>query len=130
MQHRVITAAVLTAAGFALAGCGGQSTTPAAATPASVAAPTTSASPTPSPGTEAFMADLRANRFGTKTVTDEATWTRVANNTCMGLSDGVSFGQQVQVYTESEAKPTRQQAEAFIRSAVRNFCPEPATRLP
>ncbi len=46
----------------------------------------------------------------------------------MGMSDGVSYGQQVQVYEEAGA--TREQSEAFVRSAVEHLCPEHAAMLP
>ena len=47
----------------------------------------------------------------------------------MGLADGVSFGQQVQAFVESD-EANREQVETLVRSAVRNLCPEHSGLVP
>jgi hypothetical protein len=46
---------------------------------------------------------------------------------CEGLGiEGLEFGRVVQRLVQSEAHPTTTEATAFVRSAVRNLCPEHA----
>ena len=94
-----------------------------------VALPTVTASPTPVSGPAAFMADVAKVGFGDKDTTDQ-TFLTVGNKTCEGFNDGISYGDQVSVYLESDAKPTQVQAETLIRSAVKNLCPEYKPMLP
>ena len=121
-------AAVLTAV---LAGCGGSDEGGTA--PTSPAASSTSASPSASAGPAAFLEDVRTNDFGTANTepVNDAVWIRLGNQTCQAFQDGsVAFGGQVQAMTESTALPSVTQAEQFIRSAVKNLCPENAGSLP
>lgn len=99
----------------ALAGCGGN--------------PAPAPAPTASPGPAAFLADVRTAGFGSKDATDPD-FVNVGNTACQGLADGVSYGQQVTAFVESDAHPSQQQAETLVRSAVRNLCPEQAGMLP
>jgi hypothetical protein len=106
-----------------LTGCG-DSGAPALSTPAT---PTTATS-TAASGPDAFLADLARVGFGLKDATDTA-FIDVGNSACRGLAQGISFGHQVQVFLRSDAKPTRQQAETLVRSAVKNLCPEQSSML-
>lgn len=112
---------------------GGGTTSPAApptGAPATSATPAQSAtSSSPSAGADRFAADLERTGFGQKDTSDPA-FIRVGNGVCTGLNDGVSYGNLVQGLAESVAKPTRRQAENFMRSSVENLCPEYASRLP
>jgi len=94
-----------------------------------VALPTATIPPTPTSGPAAFMADVAKVGFGDKDTTDQAFLT-VGNKMCEGFNDGVSYGDQVSVLLESDAKPTQVQAETLIRSAVKNLCPEYKPMLP
>lgn len=108
------------------AGCGGGGDDP---TPSPTTAAPTTVATTPSTGPQAFLDDVAAAGFGTKDATDPA-FTSVGNTACQGLADGVSYGQQVQAFVESDAKPTQAQAETLVRAAVRELCPEHAGMLP
>lgn len=121
-RHRA--AGVLAAAVLLLAACGGGGSEPSP-TPSPTAAATT----TPASGPDAFLADITAAGFGDKDTSDPA-FLQVGNTACQGLADGISYGQQVQAFVESDAKPTPQQAETLVRSAVRNLCPEKSAMLP
>lgn len=109
---------------FLLAACGGGGSEPSP-TPSPTAAATTTAPA----GPQAFLADVSAAGFGDKDASDPAFLT-VGNTACQGLADGISYGQQVQAFIESDAKPTQAQAETLVRSAVRNLCVEYAAMLP
>jgi hypothetical protein len=91
--------------------------------------PTAAATTTVATGPQAFLADISRSGFGMKDTHDPA-FVNVGNTACQGLADGVSYGQQVQAFTESDAKPTAAQAETLVRSAVRNLCPEYQAMLP
>ncbi len=120
LMKRALAVAVVTAA---LAGCGGGADT-------SAQAPT----PTPSPSrslspTEAFQAEIAESGFGTKDTSDPG-FLGAGNVTCQGFSDGVGYGQQVQALEEGNARPSRAQAENFIKAAVRHLCPEHEAMVP
>jgi hypothetical protein len=49
---------------------------------------------------------------------------------CDGLGiEGLGSGRVVQRLVQSEAHPTTPEARAFVRSAVRNLCPEHASAI-
>jgi hypothetical protein len=101
---------------LALAGC---SSTPAPA--ASTSAPTTAQA-----GPSAFLKFAHAASFGNKDFkgATDAQLLDSGNQTCTGLGSQILFGQVVQVYIESGAKPSPAEAEAFARQAVTNLCPQ------
>jgi hypothetical protein len=113
MKRLLLLAAVLLAVG-----CSHNTPTPAATTATTAAA-----------GPAAFLADVAHAGFGTKDASDPA-FVNVGNTACQGLTDGVSYGQQVTAFVESAAHPNREQAETLVRSAVRNLCPERSGMLP
>ena len=119
--------AVMVAAVLALSGCS-STPTPTASTPAvSTPAPTTEPA-----GPTAFLKYAHAANFGNKDfagATDDQLLI-VGNHTCTGLGSGILFGQVVQVYLESNAKPSPAEAEAFAREAVTNLCPQYAAMVP
>ena len=114
--------AVMVAAVLALSGCS-STPTPAAPTPA----PTTEPA-----GPTAFLKYAHAANFGNKDFAGatDAQLLTVGNQTCTGLGSGILFGQVVQVYIESSAKPSSAEAEAFAREAVTNLCPQYAAMVP
>lgn len=116
--YRVVLAAALIVA--AAAGC-------SSGEPAAVAEPAPTA--TVQPGPDAFMQQLGEDGFGSKDTADTG-WLSVGNKVCEGFQAGLGFGQQVQAYEEADAGASREQAEAFVRNAVTNLCPEHSTRLP
>jgi hypothetical protein len=124
-RTKALGLAVTMSAGLLLSACG--SGGKADPTPSPTAAATTTV--TTVTGPQAFLADVAATGFGEKDASDPAFLT-VGNTACQGLSDGVSYGQQVQAFVESDAKPTQAQAEALVRSAVANLCPEYQAMLP
>ena len=96
------------------AGCGAESDDSAADAIAS------SSIATPGPGP--FVAEARAMTFGTKNLAaaSNAELLRLGKVVCDGLGiEGVGFGR---VTTTTEAR-------AFVRSAVRNLCPEQASAI-
>lgn len=112
-------------AGLLLSACGSGGKADPTPIPAAAAATTVAAVA----GPQAFLADVAAAGFGEKDTSDPAFLT-VGNTACQGLSSGVSYGQQVQAFVESDAKPSQAQAEALVRSAVANLCPEQSSMLP
>jgi hypothetical protein len=97
--------------------------------PSPTPSPTPASTTTPTSGPQVFIADISAAGFGDKDTSDPA-FLAVGNTACQGLAAGVSYGQQVQAFVESDAKPTQAQAETLVRSAVANLCPENAGMLP
>ena len=91
----------------------------------STADPTTSAMATAGPVT--FVAEARAMTFGTKDLAaaSDGELLRLGKVVCEGLGiEGPGFGRVVQRLMQSEAHATTTEARAFVRSAVRNLCPE------
>jgi Protein of unknown function (DUF732) len=85
---------------------------------------------TPGPGP--FVAEARAMTFGTKNLAaaSNAELLRLGKVVCDGLGiEGVGFGRVIQRLVQSEARPTTTEARAFVRSAVRNLCPEQASAI-
>jgi hypothetical protein len=117
----------MVAAVLALSGC---SSTPTPTAP-------TAASSTPAPTTEpagptAFLKFAHAANFGNKDLagaTDTQLLT-IGNETCSGMGSQILFGQIVQAYIETNAKPSPAEAEAFAREAVTNLCPQYAAMVP
>jgi hypothetical protein len=122
----------LVAVAAALAGCGSGAAKPTAA-PTTTRATSTSAKPTAQPGPAAFVAFAHAASFGTKdfsSATDDQLL-KVGNAACTGFSDqSLSYGSVVQGFTESKAKVTTSEAEALVREAVVNLCPQFKSQLP
>jgi hypothetical protein len=80
---------------------------------------------TPRPGP--FVAEARAMTFGTKNLAaaSDEELLRLGTVVCEGLG----FRGVVQRLMQSEAHPTTTEARAFVRSAVRNLCPEHASAI-
>jgi hypothetical protein len=79
-----------------------------------------------------FVAEARAMTFGTKdlAVASDEELLRLGQVVCDGLGiEGLGFGRVVQRLVQSEAHPTTTEARAFVRSAVRNLCPEHASAI-
>jgi hypothetical protein len=93
-------------------------------------ATTSSSMATAGPGP--FVAEARAMTFGTKDLAAAADGEllRLGKVVCDGLGiQGLGFGRVVQRLVQSEATPTTTEATAFVRSAVRNLCPEHASAI-
>jgi hypothetical protein len=93
---------------------------------------TTSSSTAPARSTS-FVAEVRAMTFGTKDLAAASAGDllRLGRVVCDGLGiEGLGFRRVVQRLVESEARPTTTEATAFVRSAVRNLCPEHASAVP
>jgi hypothetical protein len=93
----------------------------------SVDATTSSAMATAGPA--AFVAEARAMSFGSKDLAaaSDGELLRLGKVVCEGLGiEGLGFGRVVQRLVQSEAHPATTEARAFVRSAVRNLCPEHA----
>ena len=55
---------------------------------------------------------------------------RLGKVVCDGLGiEGVGFRRVIARLVQSEARPTTSEAAAFVRSAVRNLCPEHASAI-
>ena len=96
----------------------------------STADATTSSIATAGPGP--FVAEARAMTFGTKNLAaaSDGELLRLGKVVCDGLGiEGLGFGRVVQRLVQSEAHPTTTEARAFVRSAVRNLCPEHASAI-
>ena len=95
-------------------------------------------SPTPSStqaltGTAAFLDFAHTATFGDRDFasTEDDPLLSLGNNACEGFSaSGLSFGRVVQGFVESNAHPSTAEAEAFVRAAVTDLCPELASNLP
>ena len=56
---------------------------------------------------------------------------RLGKVVCDGLGiEGLGFRRVVERLVQSEARPTTTEATGFVRSAVRNLCPEYANAVP
>jgi hypothetical protein len=106
------------------AGCSQQS-----ANSAADATTTTTTLSTATAGPAAFVAEARAMSFGTKDLAaSDGELLRLGKVVCDGLGiEGLGFGRVVQRLVQSEARPTTTEATAFVRSAVRNLCPQQAS---
>jgi hypothetical protein len=95
-------------------------------------ADTTTSSSTASAGPAPFVAEARGMTFGTKDLAaaPERDLLRLGKVMCDGLGiEGLGFSRVVQRLVQSEARPTTTEARAFIRSAVRNLCPQHASAI-
>jgi Protein of unknown function (DUF732) len=120
MKH-VVLLCILTAAA---AGCStdNDNNTADATTSSSIA----TAGPVP------FVIEARAMTFGTKDLTaaSDEELLRLGRVVCDGLGiEGLGFSRVVQRLVQSEAHPMTTEAKAFVRSAVRNLCPEHASAI-
>jgi hypothetical protein len=78
----------------------------------------------------AFVAEARAMSFGTKDLAaaSDGELLRLGKVVCDGLGiEGLGFGRVVQRLVQSEARPTTTEANALVRSAARNLCPQQAS---
>jgi hypothetical protein len=121
MKH-VVLLGLLTAPA---AGCSAESddSTADATTSSSIA----TAGPVP------FVAEARAMTFGSKDLAaaSDGELLRLGKVVCDGLGiEGLGLRRVVQRLERSEAHPTTTEATAFVRSAVRNLCPEHASAVP
>jgi Protein of unknown function (DUF732) len=94
---------------------------------------TTTSSSTATTGPVAFVAQARVMTFGTKDLAaaSDGELLRLGKAVCDGLgTKGVSFRRVVERLVRSEARPTTTEATGFVRSAVRNLCPEYASAVP
>jgi hypothetical protein len=79
-----------------------------------------------------FIAEVRAMTFGSKDLAaaSERDLLRLGKVVCDGLGiEGLGFRRVVQRLVRSEARPTTTEARAFVRSAVRNLCPQHASAI-
>jgi hypothetical protein len=119
--------AVMVAAVLALSGCSSTPTPTAPRAASSTPAPTTEPA-----GPTAFLKYAHAANFGNKDFAGatDAQLLTIGNQTCSGLGSQILFGQIVQAYIETNAKPSPAEAEAFAREAVTNLCPQYAAMVP
>ena len=90
-------------------------------------ATTTSSTPTAGPGR--YLVEVRAMSFGTRDLAaaSDKDLLRLGMVVCDGLgTEGLGFRRVVQRLVQSEAHLTATEAMAFVRSAVRNLCPQHA----
>lgn len=93
----------------------------------------TTSSSTATTGPVAFVAQARAMTFGTKDLAaaSDGELLRLGKVVCDGLGiEGLGFRRVVERLVQSEARPTTTEATGFVRSAVRNLCPEYASAVP
>jgi hypothetical protein len=93
---------------------------------------TTSSSTAPARSTS-FVAEVRAMTFGAKDLAAASAGEllRLGRVVRDGLGiEGLGFRGVVERLVRSEAHPTTAEATAFVRSAVRNLCPEHAGAVP
>jgi Protein of unknown function (DUF732) len=93
-------------------------------------ATTSSSIATTGPGP--FVTEARAMTFGSKDLAaaSDEELLRLGKVVCDGLStEGLGFRRVIQRLVQSEAHPTTTEAGAFVRSAVRNLCPEHASAI-
>jgi hypothetical protein len=96
-------------------------------------AATTTSSSTAATGPVAFVAQARAITFGNRDLVaaSDGELLRLGQAVCDGLGiEGVGFRRVVERLVQSEARPTTTEATGFVRSAVRNLCPEYAGVVP
>jgi Protein of unknown function (DUF732) len=94
---------------------------------------TTTSLSTATTGSVAFVAQARAMTFGTKDLAaaSDGELLRLGKVVCDGLGiEGLGFRRVVERLAQSEARPTTTEATGFVRSAVRNLCPEYASAVP
>jgi hypothetical protein len=120
MKH-VVLLGLLTAP---TAGCSAESddSTADATTSSSIA----TAGPVP------FVGEARTMTFGSKDLAaaSDGELLRLGKVVCDGLGiEGLGFRRVVQRLVQSEAHPTTTEARAFVRSAVRNLCPQHASAV-
>jgi hypothetical protein len=93
----------------------------------------TTSSSTATTAPVAFVAQARAMTFGTKDLAaaSDGELLRLGKVVCDGLAiEGLGFRRVVERLVQSEARPTTTEATGFVRSAVRNLCPEHASAVP
>ena len=93
---------------------------------------TTTFSPIETTGPVASVAEVRTMTFGTKDLAaaSDGELLRLGKVVCDGLGiQGVGFRRVIAGLMRSEARPTTTEARAFVRSAVRNLCPEHASAI-
>lgn len=127
-MRRTAASAVLA---VALAGCGHGTVSAGTASPS----PSPSPIPSPSPlvGSAAYLADIRAARFGDRDVAAESDESLLSfgNLVCSSLTvDHLSYGLETQVILTTQKGVTAAQADTVIRSAVNNLCPSARDQLP
>jgi hypothetical protein len=92
----------------------------------------TTTSATATAGSMAFVAQARAMSFGSRDLAAASAeeLLRLGTVVCQGLGiEGLGFRRVVQRLVQSEAHPTTTEARAFVRSSVRNLCPEHASAI-
>jgi Protein of unknown function (DUF732) len=92
----------------------------------------TTSSSTATAGPGPFVAEARVMPFGSKDLAaaSDGELLRLGKVVCDGLGiEGLGFGRVVRRLVQSEARPTTTEATAFVRSAVRNLCPEHANTI-
>jgi hypothetical protein len=95
-------------------------------------ADTTTSSSTAPAGPAPFVAEARGMTFGTKALAtaSERDLLRLGKVVCDGLGiEGLGISRVVVRLVQSEARPTTTEAMAFIKSAVRNLCPQHASAI-
>jgi Protein of unknown function (DUF732) len=120
-MKRVVLLSLLTAPA---AGCSAESDDSTAHATASSSIATAGPGP--------FVGEARAMTFGTKNLAaaSNAELLRLGKVVCDGLGiEGLGFDRVIQRLVQSEARPTTTEARAFVRSAVRNLCPEHASAI-
>lgn len=93
---------------------------------------TTTSSATATAGPGPFVAEARAMTFGNKDLAaaSDGELLRLGKVVCDGLAiEDLGFRRVVQRLVRSEAHPTTTEARAFVRSAVRNLCPQHASTI-
>ena len=91
---------------------------------------TTTSSSIPTAGPGSFIAEVRAMSFGTRDLAaaSDEDLLRLGMIVCDGLGiEGLGLRRVMQRLVQSEAHPTTTEAMAFVRSAVRNLCPQHAS---
>jgi hypothetical protein len=122
-KQRVVQFGLLALLG---AGCGGGGNDDTADATTTVPLVTTA-------GPTAFLAEARALPFGIKDLAaaSDGDLLRLGRVVCDGLGiEGLGFSRVVQRLVRSEARPTTTEARAFVRTSVRNLCPEQASAIP
>jgi len=78
-------------------------------------------------GEAVFVEELRRNGFGVKVLTEPkapAAFVDLAQSVCATIRRGLPVADVVRGLFDSNARPTLQQAERFVDSAIRCFDPE------
>jgi hypothetical protein len=98
----------------------------------STADATTTSSSMATAGPVPFVAEARLMTFGSKDLAaaSDGELLELGKVVCDGLGiEGLGFRRVVERLVRSEARPTTTEATAFVRSAVRNLCPEHASAI-